>query len=90
MPIFGIITIFTENQNPDLPQKCNFIQKCPTEQKTRKPQDGLFILKIAGDFPFFSTLSFGGDLICVQNWMEMVFFLEFTSIGNFLVVLGQQ
>jgi hypothetical protein len=43
-----------------------------------------FHYEIAGDFPlFYSTLSFGNDLICVQNLMGMVSFLSSPVLGNF-------
>ena len=39
---------------------------------------------IAGDLHFFYyTLSFGDDLICVQNWMGMVSFLSSPVVGTF-------
>ena len=43
-----------------------------------------FHYEIAGDFPlFYSTLSFGDDLICVLNWMGMVSFLSSPVLGTF-------
>ena len=43
-----------------------------------------FHYEIAGDFPlFYSTLAFGDDLICVQNWMGMVSFLSSPVLGTF-------
>ena len=49
-----------------------------------QPQDVLSIVKLQGVSKFSShTLSFGGDLICMQNWMVMGSFLSSPVVGTF-------
>jgi hypothetical protein len=45
---------------------------CCAAHMVRKPQDGLSILRLQVSPLFYSTIRFGGDLICLQIWMGMV------------------
>ena len=50
----------------------------------KKAPGWYFHCEIAGDFSlFYSTLSFGNDLICVKKWMGMVSFLKSPVLGTF-------